>query len=154
MSKEIKLEAGQWYRTRGGSIVYCGSKSAKYKNAFLCECNSSPYVVRCNGLHIHGNCNWDLVEHLPDCTGFDWEPPKPEPKYRPFANAEEFKPFRDKWVVSVSTDAITGGFERVVSYDNFRVYVTIGETIGYWHWPQAMERFTFEDGTPFGVEVS
>lgn len=205
----IKLEAGQWYRTRGGSIVRCVAGGVRYAGSFVLEAFNSAYYVLCDGKHVCGNANWDVVQHLPDCTGFDWEPQKPvvapegweiveegvckkgdrylfcsgqtgtinirvgedvqdakdamgavaiirkiEAKYRPFANAEEFRPFRDKWVMSLGSEAISGGYERIISYDDHRVYVTLGECTVWWSYKDAMTRFTFEDGTPFGVEVS
>ena len=74
---EIKLEAGQWYRTRGGSLVRCVDGGVRYVGSFVFESHNSAYYVLSDGRHVCGNSNWDVVEHLPDCTGFDWEPPKP-----------------------------------------------------------------------------
>jgi hypothetical protein len=65
-------------------------------------------------------------------------------QYRPFANAEEFKPHRDRWV-------------RLAGCDK-----------GFWHfgsctdegamgakWKDLFKTYVFDDdGTPFGVEVS
>jgi hypothetical protein len=215
---EIKLENGQWYRDASGVILYC---LGHYPNSdtFLCldkdhfellnYAEGGEFLSDYGG---NGNSRYYIIEHLPDCTGFDWVPapklqlregawyerkdgkivgpcepyknpswapeakwevcgrwysdggknPAPEtnlvrevepppPKYRPFKDAEEFKPFRDSWLMSTGTDAITGGFERVISYDDHRVYVTIGECTYWWSYKNAMERFTFDDGSPFGV---
>lgn len=276
----VKLEAGQWYRTRGGEICYCiGSKPVNkaYQFVFSDDCgNMMEYTQDGHYWENLEQDDRDIVEHLPNCTGFDWDPPKrpdapdgwrwiedyetiqdgdhywnkrckdgnpfpdqayasvgqtwgsvkstykncwgvlrkiepklqlregawyeredgeivgpceprstedrawavggwrydhdgtnsvkgkklvrevdppkpPQPKYRPFKDAEEFKPFRDSWLMSTGTDAITGGFERVISYDDHRVYVTIGECTDWWSYKNAMERFTFDDGSPFGV---
>jgi hypothetical protein len=80
MSAEIKLQAGQWYRTRGGEIVYCvGQKPIADEYPFIaCLETGGIRELAANG------CYWanresnkkDIIEHLPDCTGFDWVPPK------------------------------------------------------------------------------
>jgi hypothetical protein len=66
----------------------------------------------------------------------------PKPKYRPFKNAEEFAPFRDKWV---------GGAQlhRVNVYDDCGV-VLDDEFIVY----DDLLRRTFEGGTPCGLAIS
>lgn len=215
MSAEIKLQAGQWYRRRDGEIVYCFAKNPVnviHPYHLCCEDGTFETCTEDGDFCVEADDDdEDIVEHLPDCTGFDWVPPKPieplegwrlltegeavcvgdmawdgkgfwddellsseqkivgqswnvkyhypiarkidppKPKYRPFKNAEEFRPFRDKWLISVDSDAFSSGFERVISYDNVRVYITIGECTDWWTYEQAMERFTFEDGTPFGV---
>jgi hypothetical protein len=75
MSKEqIKLEAGQWYRVRTGGIVYVASVSEKH-DAYLLESATTPYYCKASGKHFFGTDGWDIIEHLPDCTGFDWVPP-------------------------------------------------------------------------------
>ena len=126
----VKLEAGQWYRTLANQIVKC--------------------------IHVHPNRGYLLVfkdgscgyyppdqakEHLPDCTGFDWVAPPKATKYRPFANAEEFKPHRDKWW----------------KYDAGEVFwppsCYSDEGYGGADWDYCFENQVFEDGTPFGVRV-
>ena len=80
MSAEIKLQAGQWYRRRDGEIVFClgfgpGKKMYPIVIALNEDCDciefykedgtfSNEFVVN----------NYDIIEHLPDCTGFDWVP--------------------------------------------------------------------------------
>jgi hypothetical protein len=74
-------------------------------------------------------------------------PAPPEPQYRPFANAKEFGPHRDRWLkeVAIRREA------RVSMHDNH----------GFWHdgtqtrisWQEGYVDFTFEDGSPFGVKV-
>jgi hypothetical protein len=80
-------------------------------------------------------------------------------QYRPFANAEEFKPHRDRWVRIFSGDNSCGcdideadiGGER--SIDGCNEYsVCIWE--GWMTYMDAFECFNFDDGTPFGVEVT
>lgn len=79
---EIKLQAGQWYRDRQGEILYCISNGAprhKKSSMFVCEYrNRNCDFFRENGWYTDPNEQIkDIIEHLPDCTGFDWVPPKP-----------------------------------------------------------------------------
>lgn len=68
-------------------------------------------------------------------------------QYRPFANAEEFKPHRDRWVRSVE-----GGItRRIVAYSETEVVII---RQGSWGYDAAFEWYVFDDDTPFGVEVS
>jgi hypothetical protein len=62
-------------------------------------------------------------------------------KCRPFANAEEFKPHRDRWWKVKGADTVyPPGHYKDVGYN--------GST-----WQQAFNDFVFDDGTPFGVKV-
>jgi hypothetical protein len=195
----VKLEAGQWYRTRANQIAKC--------------------------IHMHprrghllvfgdGSCGYyppdQAVEHLPDCTGFDWvpapklqlregawyerkdgkivgpcevdreqpndhgykwtatpwryrddgsnlvtedqwlvrevEPPQPpQPKYRPFKDGAEFKPFRDKWVKYKQSDV--GKTMLCVSFSNEGVTACVS----FMPYKTAFDSLVFEDGSPFGV---
>ena len=150
MSKEIKLEAGQWYRRRDKSIVYClgfgPCKDNKYPVLVTenedCDCTEWYKTDGTFTNNSAGSTN-DIVEHLPDCTGFDWVAPPKAPKYRPFKNAEEFKPHRDKWWKKVGDD------DRIYppSYYNDKYH-------GGLSFEYCLQSRFFEDGTPFGVEVS
>lgn len=60
--------------------------------------------------------------------------------YRPFANAAEFTPFRDRWITN--RDGVT---KRIESYNDFGV-----DGISY---ESLFCHRKFEDGTPVGVEV-
>jgi hypothetical protein len=78
---EIKLENGQWYRDASGDILYC---MGQYPNSgtFLCldqdhfelldYTESGEFLSDFGGI---GDSRYYIVEHLPDCTGFDWVPP-------------------------------------------------------------------------------
>jgi hypothetical protein len=61
-------------------------------------------------------------------------------RYRPFANAEEFKPHRDRWwrMKNESTD-----------YCHPPVFYSDNND-----WERAFHVLVFDDGTPFGVEVT
>ena len=83
MSKEIKLEAGQWYRSRGGEICFVVGKSAVFACGEDCwvveESHGATETFTEDGffLSVRSEHHRDLVEHLPGCDGFDWTPPKP-----------------------------------------------------------------------------
>ena len=78
---------------------------------------------------------------------------KPEPKYRPFANAEEcwtemlkHQPFG--WVKG------DGCFYNIVSVDNIDVSMAnVSGDIVTVDFSEVMEDNTFADGTPFGVKT-
>lgn len=69
------------------------------------------------------------------------KPEPAQPEYRPFANAEEFKPHRDKWVYFGIYQHRVGGFS------DRGVFVCLTE-VGY---GTLLEYYQFEDGTPCGV---
>jgi len=145
----IKLEAGQWYRTRGGDIVYC------IGNLILAGWLDRVWVqtedVLVEEYVINGDyCTDDgsdveeknIVEHLPDCTGFDWELPKPKPKYRPFANRNETLSHCDGWWLDEA-----GAAFRVMRVESGGVTV-YGCFMSF---DVAFEILKRQDGTPFGV---
>ena len=73
-------------------------------------------------------------------------------RYRPFANAAEFEPHRDRWVRrSHAGRPDAKGCYKVCAYDNWGIFDR-GSKISY------EEMFNdgrqFDDGTPFGVEVT
>ncbi len=70
--------------------------------------------------------------------------PVPEPKYRPFKSAEEFAPFRDKWVIEKSSRRRM----KIFQYEENGA-VIFNSLSG---WKILFEYMTFEDGTPFGVK--
>ena len=69
-------------------------------------------------------------------------------QYRPFANAAEFEPHRDRWFKQKS-----GRVDHRVkthSYNDRKHYTgEDGDT-----WQTMFNDFEFEDGSPFGVEVT
>jgi hypothetical protein len=71
-------------------------------------------------------------------------------KYRPFANAEEFKPHRDRWIRQKESDSIF----RVITYDEDGLFALIEIVVDPFCWEEAFEDFVFDDdGTPFGVRI-
>lgn len=68
-------------------------------------------------------------------------------RFRTFKNAEEFKPHRDRWVTVHGEE----GFAlRINGYDDDGAWYGGGEFVTYGN----AAGITFEDGTPFGVEVT
>ncbi len=68
-------------------------------------------------------------------------------RYRPFANAAEFEPFRDRWVRHKSN---SDSCMRIDGYGNKGVTIQ-----GCVHdFDEMLEDRTFDDGTPFGIEVT
>jgi len=69
-------------------------------------------------------------------------------QYRPFGNAEEFKPHRNRWwrMAYPSTEDSHPTFRSPCSYND--------KHYGGNSWEWCFERYVFDDGTPFGVEVS
>ena len=68
-------------------------------------------------------------------------------QYRPFANAEEFEPHRNRWwrLKQPSGSADFNTKHPPAAYND--------TACGGVTWKSAFERREFEDGTPFGVEV-
>ena len=77
-------------------------------------------------------------------------------RYRPFANAAEFEPHRDRWIRRSCKDDgdnnLTAGCFRVAAYDDDAIWTVDGETTSYEAVFKNGKKFT--DGTPFGVEVT
>jgi hypothetical protein len=72
-------------------------------------------------------------------------------KYRPFANAEEFKPHRDRWLARIDENGqqIDGEFQ-LDGFDDTGIWLG-ANPLGY---KDALDRgHTFDDGTPFGVKI-
>ena len=75
-------------------------------------------------------------------------------KYRPFANGEEFKPHRGRWVNRIDTreSQQEKGACLVVGYDDQGLWFPSGD---YHTWQAAFDsgRCFDDDGTPFGVRA-
>jgi hypothetical protein len=72
-------------------------------------------------------------------------------KYRPFANAEEFKPHRDRWLTRLGQNGqqIDGEF-RHFGFDDMGIWLG-ANPLSY---RDALDQgHTFDDGTPFGVLI-
>lgn len=80
-------------------------------------------------------CMWQVMEIF--CVRIT----PPEPQYRPFASAEEFKPYRDRWSRRKGSDKLR---PPAAYYNSGRRSFT---------WADLLEEFEFEDGTPFGLPI-
>ncbi len=83
---EIKLENGQWYRNRGGGIGFCygesKANSSREDRWLIEESDGVIDMFFLNGRYrSFTDTSRDIIEHLPDCTGFDWVP-KPKLQLR------------------------------------------------------------------------
>jgi hypothetical protein len=132
LAKDAK--AGQWYMNNSGT-------------RFLC----------CDGRRLWTpegetwNSYYDLeLTHLPDCNGWDWQPPKPEKKYRAFANAAEFleelrhRPYGDRFYRHNSEPS-----DIHQPIGRFNDNAMDGEP-----WGTLLADYIWCDGSPFGVEVT
>lgn len=99
------------------------------------------------------NENWKKVTQIPELSfkSFEYRI-KPEPKFRPFANAEEFcqemmkhQPFG--WITS------QGAFFYIIYIeDKLFGYGSACGTILHSEFNDVLKSFTFADGTPFGIK--
>ena len=96
--------------------------------------NDDGLIMKWDHAHRSAASNYPIVRKI--------EKPK---QYRPFANAAEFEPHRDRWWrYSDSEDS-----EHLIPPSS---YSKIGPSGS--NWQQAFEGRQFDDGTPFGVEVT
>lgn len=100
------------------------------------------------------NENWKKVTQIPELSfkSFEYRI-KPEPKYRPFANAEEcwkemlkHQPFG--WIKS-KDDSTISKFMLINCLRNNEASITSGIDFTY---SELLECYTFIDGAPFGVK--
>ena len=96
----MEIKVGQWYRTRGGAIqkVVADLREHGIASAYpypLIEVNrdGEPSLLTTEGRFHAGDdgqnpSTKDIVEHLPDCDGFDWVP-------KPTTRTVTFR----KWIV-------------------------------------------------------
>jgi hypothetical protein len=130
----LQLREGAWYERRDGKVV--GPCTSRVDKMY-------PWRVACkwytnSGRYEAGNtepCIFDLIREVPD--------PSPKPSYRPFANAEEYKPFRDMWV---RTKEDGGRIHRIRALNSCGIWFSgIHFTFN-----EAFRELKFEDGKPFG----
>lgn len=70
-----------WYRRRKGDIALCVLRQSSSMACVIAE-DASFYHIARSGRFLNGEGrDYDIVEHLPDCDGFDW---KPSPKVIPW----------------------------------------------------------------------
>ena len=112
-----------------------------------------------NGQKIQVNINnrWEDVDENHNCAflpeSYEYRI-KPEPKYRPFENAEEcwqemlkHQPFG--WIKPKGDDTIS----KFMIIDSLMDEVVTVRTNIRFNYNELLEHYTFADGTPFGVKV-
>lgn len=132
----LKLREGAWYERRDGNIV--GPIAYRNTHQYTYCVGSHSYMA--NGrVTKFGERAVDLIREVPP----------PAPKYRPYANADEFIHDRDKWIKSKREDS-HGERLRVTVYNDSHVFFNseVGES-----YRQLLDEFVFEDGEPCGVRV-
>lgn len=68
-------------------------------------------------------------------------------QYRPFANGDEFEPFRDRWFCpKIKRNHLI----KTSAYNEHRHWS--GEEPDTWE--KMFDEYVFDDGTPFGIEVT
>jgi hypothetical protein len=79
-------------------------------------------------------------------------------RYRPFASAEEFRPHKDRWIVingkhcpeMFLSDDDLGDSYRIAGFNENSVCVYVG----WCTYEAAFGCMMFDDGSPFGIEVT
>tara|TARA_R110000868_G_scaffold184392_1_gene425919 strand:+ start:93 stop:707 length:615 start_codon:yes stop_codon:yes gene_type:complete len=76
---------------------------------------------------------------------------KIEPTYRPFQSASEFKPHRDRWITWKVDGEPHPHLQRIGAFNDSVVWPACASTgTGF---ANAFEKWTFEDGSPFGMRI-
>jgi hypothetical protein len=140
----LKLEVGKYYRQKDGNVVgpMChdgGGDNWPFYQDVKNRADRRYFSVGGYRYQSHSPTPEDLVNEVP----------RPEPKYRAFASAEEFKPYREKWILRLNeedgTSSAAYGAWRVDSYNEESVISD--DIISY----EELLEYRFEDGTPCGI---
>ena len=139
----MKLEVNKYYRTRDGKIVLvlgivpdCVPEPDCLR-AFVCDSEQSFFMHK-NGMYESSKINeLDLVEELPNCTGFDWVP---APKYIPYT-------FDTSPAIVKCIDRLTK--QKKVAYLISSSCFAVGAS--EFDFQYMFDNFTHLDGTPFGA---
>ena len=129
-------QAGKWYQLYTGERMLCLGPSLGIKS---CSFVRADYYVL--------NYAESDFTALPDCTGWDWQPP---PKYRPFKDAWEFVRAVD------GRDVYVAGSQRSLVCVDFSAScdLVVRFDCEWFSFAQLLERATFEDtGEPCGVKL-
>jgi len=97
---------------------------------------------------------WPFLTRLKD---YKFIAPLPEPKYRPFKNAQEFAPFGDKWLQAKNIHGVL--FKAISIHDTCIGYIDpLRHGVRYVSWEELLKDWEFagedveKDGTPCGVK--
>ena len=103
--------------------------------------NDDGLIMKWDHAHRSAASNYPIVRKI--------EKPK---QYRPFANAAEFKPHRDRWLARTDENGLrVNGEFRLDGFDDTGIWLGSNHL----SYKDALDRGgVFDDGTPFGVEVT
>ncbi len=132
LPEPLKLREGGWYERRDGKIV-----------GPMIVVTEGDHRFTADGCYYYPNGTGSgLIERLEIIREVD--PPKLT--YRPFANAKEFAPYRDRWM-NVKNQNVCG---KAGSYGDLGIYACDGSFKTY---QEILEHVVFENGEPCGVRV-
>ena len=111
----------------------------------IIECRTKPGTISASIPN-----EWTEIKEIGFCNGIEYRI-KPEPKYRPFANAEEC-------LAAMQKHQLLGWVENQGLYRNIANIMSCSMTFAdnearYVNYEQVFKNYTFADGTPFGVKV-
>ena len=115
------------------------------------ECRTKPSVLSKSWQDMN---NWTEMKELVFWNNTEYRI-KPESKYRPFRDAKEcwqemlkHQPFG--WIISTNTERskMIDTFDSSEDDNDRPIYINES----WWKLAQVFEKFTFTDGTPFGIK--
>lgn len=135
---KLQLREGAWYERADGKVV--GPCKLLDRDSAIRHWDISGYWYAVDGKH----CASDALNLIR-------EVPKPEPKYRPFANAAEFAPHRDRWLTNKDGKL----FGRACGYSDAECWFASQFREYNGNWGRCFGYVIFDDTKePFGVEVT
>lgn len=127
------------------SDLKVGDKFRWTNSGSLCELIAFREYPDAEGVQA---CYWSSTFGFQNCdaihTVAELITDPPEPKYRPFANAKEFEPHRERWLLENGCT-----FCRVLRYEDGGLWLASG----FFSWYGTLQTLTFDDGTPCGELV-
>lgn len=117
-----------------------------FRDVTVLKLGESKVFVRCvNNADEQDEClfNYNLISQIKTNE-------TPEPQYRPFANVEEFKPYRERFIKAKDANP-TNITKKVLQYSDEGV--TFADKYLYLY-SSLLEKFVFEDDSPCGVLVN
>ena len=124
-----------------------GYKKEDLAKAFELLKNYCKIGGRCSGCPF----KTDVGCYINNTSIENWVLPKSlqKKRYRPFKGAEEFDKYRNKLIIDTTNNTRF----MWLAYDDRGISFINYKEIKLEPWDIVLERFTFEDGTPCGVEV-
>lgn len=137
---KLQLREGAWYERRDGKVVGpCEPRTDGIESVFKWYVGGATYED--DGKWCEGRVGIDLIREVP-------APLPPVKKYRPFANAQEFKPHQKRLIYFCGDRS---NCLQVYSFNDNGIWHAGKQTP--WHAMFSQANFD-DDETPFGVEVT